>query len=107
MSSAPVAVIYTWSTFNYDSQSMQRDLKSRQQQSQGKLKLMGFCLDACEKLLPEHSEERLYQLGCRMQWRNAGRQDFEEVGIHFDARQHHHTKRKNQRPRPKQARSLQ
>ena len=48
MSSAPVAVIYTWSTFNYDSQSMQRDLKSRQRQSQGKLKLMGFCLDGAK-----------------------------------------------------------
>ena len=30
MSSAPVAVIYTWATYNYDSQDMQRELKSRQ-----------------------------------------------------------------------------
>lgn len=44
MSSAPVAVIYTWATYNYDSQDMQRELKSRQKKSNGKLKLMAFCL---------------------------------------------------------------
>lgn len=46
MSSAPVAVLYTWATYNYDSQDMQRELKSRQKKSNGKLKLMAFCLDA-------------------------------------------------------------
>ena len=46
MSSAPVTVIYTWATYNYDSQDMQRELKTRQRKSQGKLKLMGICLDA-------------------------------------------------------------
>lgn len=46
MSSTPVAVIYTWATYNYDSQDMQRELKSRQKKSNGKLKLMAFCLDA-------------------------------------------------------------
>jgi len=44
--SAPVAVIYTWTTYNYDSQDLQRELRRRQKSSQGKLKLMGFCLDA-------------------------------------------------------------
>ena len=46
LTSAPVAVNYTWATYNYDSQDMQRELKSRQKKSHGKLKLMGFCLDA-------------------------------------------------------------
>lgn len=36
----------TWATYNYDSQDMQRELKSRQKKSNGKLKLMAFCLDA-------------------------------------------------------------
>jgi len=46
MNSAPVTVIYTWATYNYDSQDMQRELKNRQRKSQGKLKLMSICLDA-------------------------------------------------------------
>ena len=46
LSSAPVAVIYTWASFNYDSQELQRELKRRQKKSNGRLKLMGFCLDA-------------------------------------------------------------
>ena len=46
LSSAPVAVIYTWATYNYDSQDMQRELKRRQKKSNGKLRLMGICLDA-------------------------------------------------------------
>ena len=44
--SAPVAVIYTWATYNYDSQDMQRELKRRQKKSNGRLKLMGISLDA-------------------------------------------------------------
>ncbi len=43
---APVAVIYTWASFNYDSQDMQRELRKRQKSSKGQLKLLGFCLDA-------------------------------------------------------------
>jgi len=46
LSSSPVTAIYTWATYSYDSQDMQRELKRRQRSSQGKLKLMGFCLDA-------------------------------------------------------------
>ena len=46
LSSAPVAVIYTWATYNYDSQDMQRELKKRQRSANGKLQLMGICLDA-------------------------------------------------------------
>ncbi len=46
ISGASVAVIYTWATYNYDSQSLQRELKKRQKTSKGKLKLMAFCLDA-------------------------------------------------------------
>lgn len=44
--SAPVAVIYTWATYNYDSQDLQRELKRRQKASNGRLKLMGISLDA-------------------------------------------------------------
>ena len=50
LSSAPVAVIYTWATYNYDSQSVQRELKNRQRNSQGKLKLMSFCLDGAKSI---------------------------------------------------------
>ena len=46
LSSSPVAVIYTWATYNYDSQDMQRELKKRQRAANGKLQLMGICLDA-------------------------------------------------------------
>ena len=50
LSSAPVAAIYTWATYNYDSQSVQRELKNRQRNSQGKLKLMSFCLDGAKSI---------------------------------------------------------
>ena len=46
LSSVPVAVIYTWASYNYDSQELQRELKRRQKKANGRLKLMGFCLDA-------------------------------------------------------------
>ena len=46
LSSAPVAVIYTWASYNYDSQELQRELKRRQKKANGRLKMMGFCLDA-------------------------------------------------------------
>lgn len=54
LTSSPVAVIYTWATFNYDSQDIQRELKKRQRSSQGKLKLMGFCLDASKSSCQEN-----------------------------------------------------
>lgn len=43
--SAPVAVINTWATYNFDSQDLQRELKKRMRASQGKLKVMSICLD--------------------------------------------------------------
>lgn len=46
LNSAPVAVIYTWATYNYDSQDLQRELKRRQRNSNGRLQLMGINLDA-------------------------------------------------------------
>ena len=46
LSSSPVAIVYTWATYNYDSQDLQRELKRRQRNAKGKLKLMGICLDA-------------------------------------------------------------
>jgi len=46
ISSSPIAVIYAWATYNYDSQDMQRELKKRQRAANGKLQLMGICLDA-------------------------------------------------------------
>ena len=54
LTSSPVAVIYTWATFNYDSQDIQRELKKRQRSSRGKLKLMGFCLDASKNNCEEN-----------------------------------------------------
>lgn len=46
LSSAPVAVITTWATNNFDSQQTQRDLKQRSRKAQGRLKLLGICIDA-------------------------------------------------------------
>lgn len=57
--SSPVAVIYTWATFNYDSQDIQRELKKRQRSSQGKLKLIGFCLDASKSSCQENMSATL------------------------------------------------
>lgn len=54
LSNTPVAVIYTWATYNYESQEMQRELKRRQRKSLGKLKLMGFCLDASKNICQEN-----------------------------------------------------
>ena len=54
LKSAPVAVIYTWATYNYDSQDLQRELRRRQRSSQGKLKLMGFCLDASKSMCQDN-----------------------------------------------------
>ena len=45
LSSAPVAVISTWASYNFDSQDMQRELKKRLRTSQGKLKVMSICID--------------------------------------------------------------
>ena len=46
LSSSPVAIIYTWATYNYDSQDMQRELKRRQRNAKGRLQLIGISLDA-------------------------------------------------------------
>ena len=43
--SAPVAVISTWASYNYDSQDLLRELKKRMQDSKGRLKLMSICID--------------------------------------------------------------
>lgn len=45
LSSSPVAVINTWASYNYDSQSLLRELKNRIRSSQGKLKVMSICID--------------------------------------------------------------
>ena len=100
LTSSPVAVIYTWATFNYDSQDIQRELKKRQTLIARQTQADGLLPGCKQEQLPGEYEARLYQLGCSMQWRNAGRQDFEEVGTHFDARQHHTSKWKNNSPRP-------
>ena len=49
LASAPVAVITTWSSDHFDSMDMQRELKRRSRQAQGKLKLMSICVDANKK----------------------------------------------------------
>ena len=41
-----VAVIYVWSTWNYESQEMQRQLKKRARESGGRLKLISISMDA-------------------------------------------------------------
>ena len=44
-SNAPVAVIYMWASWNYDSMNMQRELKKIQRQADTQLKLLAICLD--------------------------------------------------------------
>ena len=59
LSSAPVAVINTWASYNYDSQDLQRELKKRIRSAKGKLKVMSICLDAskddCKKNMERDS----------------------------------------------------
>lgn len=54
-----VAVIYVWSTWNYESQEMQRQLKKRAKESGGRLKLISISMDAdlksCQNVLDRDS----------------------------------------------------
>ena len=81
MSSAPVAVIYTWATYNYDSQDMQRELKSRQKKSERQAQTDGFLSGCQQERMQEQHQARLIRMPYHLQRRNAGRQDLEEVGI--------------------------
>ncbi len=49
LSSSPVTVITTWTTNNFESQNLQRDLQRRQKSAKGKLKLMSICIDPSKK----------------------------------------------------------
>lgn len=49
LKSAPVAVIISWASYNYDSQDVQREMKRRLKTAKGKLKLLSICLDASKK----------------------------------------------------------
>lgn len=44
-----LAVVYVWSSWNYESQETQRQLKRRARKSGGKLHMMGICIDADPK----------------------------------------------------------
>ena len=59
LSSAPVAVINTWASYNFDSQDVQRELKKRLRSSHGKLKVMSICIDPskedCKKTMERDS----------------------------------------------------
>ena len=50
-----LAIIYVWSSWNYESQDGQRQLKRRARKSGGKLRLMSICIDAdpkkCQEIL--------------------------------------------------------
>lgn len=46
LKAAPVALIYTWASWNYDSQELQRQLHRLREKSGGRLQLLGFCIDA-------------------------------------------------------------
>jgi len=54
-----LSVIYTWASWNYDSQNMQRRLRHLSQQSGSRLNLVGICLDAsrtdCERTMKNDS----------------------------------------------------
>lgn len=45
LNSAPVAVIYLWASWNYDSMNMQRELRRIHRDAGTQLKLLGICLD--------------------------------------------------------------
>ena len=49
LNSAPVAVITTWASYNYDSQDTQRELQRRMRQVHGKLRLMSINLEGNKK----------------------------------------------------------
>ena len=59
LNDAPHAVIYTWVTWNFESLDLQRQLRAAQKKSNGKLKIMGICLDAgkyeCKQVLKRDS----------------------------------------------------
>ena len=59
LSSSPVAVITTWASWSFDSQDVQRELKKRLRNSNGKLKVLSICVDAnkkdCKKTLERDS----------------------------------------------------
>jgi peroxiredoxin len=46
---ATVNVIYTWAKWNYESVNMQRQLAFFQKQYEGKMKVVGICVDADQK----------------------------------------------------------
>ncbi len=43
---APISVIYTWATWNFESMDLQRQLKNLYRKSNGKLKIIGINIDA-------------------------------------------------------------
>lgn len=49
LTTAPIAVISTWSTSNYDSQDLQRMLQRRMRDAKGRLKLMSINVDASKR----------------------------------------------------------
>lgn len=59
LTSAEWALVYTWSTFDYNSQSIAYQLKTWERQSDGRLKILGICLDpsaeACRDYLRNDS----------------------------------------------------
>lgn len=53
LKNAPIAVIYAWSTTNYESMDTQRMLKTKMKSSGGKLKVLGISLDPSKKATQE------------------------------------------------------
>lgn len=49
LSSAPVAVVYTWATWSYESIELQQRLNDRSNSADGKPQVLGICLDADRK----------------------------------------------------------
>ncbi len=46
LASAPYAVIYVWSYWNYESRELQRQIKDAKKRSKGKLAVLGICAEA-------------------------------------------------------------
>ena len=57
-SAAPVAIIYTWASWSYESSTLQQRLLDMQTRANGKLQLLGINLDASRKSCKENLESQ-------------------------------------------------
>jgi len=44
-----IGIVYVWSSWNFESQELQRQVKRQKQRAEGRIKVVGICLDADKK----------------------------------------------------------